>query len=507
MGESAPSSVHRVLIANRGECASRLIRAFNELGIETIAVFSDADRKSPYVDDATVSFHLGPSPATDSYLCSDKLIDAGRKLGATAVHPGWGFLSENPEFADTVEAEGWIFVGPTADHSRDLGDKVTARTLASEAGVPCTPAWSPEAESTGDAEIETWADKAAEIGFPVLVKAVSGGGGKGMRIVRDRDELTEAVPAAKREALSSFGDDRVFLEKFVEPARHIEVQILGDGAGDIAVIGDRECSLQRRHQKLIEEAPAANILDEIRTAIHDSARSLARSVKYRGAGTVEFLLDEQGHRFYFLEMNTRLQVEHPVTEEAFGVDLVHLQWQVATGDGIPAGTDARSPRAHSIEIRVNAEDPESGFIPSTGRLLDCEWPTGDGIRIDSGIERECSVTPHYDAMIAKIIATGSDRQEARQKLVTAIETTSISPVITSIPLGRDLIQSEAFDSCRFHTRSIENDWSDWSMPQVADEWLGMLAACASKVATPQGSRRGKTRPRGTCWNQVGGIWP
>lgn len=504
---SDTSSVHRILIANRGECASRLIRAFTELQLETIAVFSEADRDAPFVREATHSFHLGASPASESYLRIDRLIEAGRHLGATAIHPGWGFLSENPEFARAVEAEGWIFIGPTAEHARDLGDKVTARTLASKAGVPCTPAWSPEPDLSAEEESTAWNRKAQEIGYPVLVKAVSGGGGKGMRIVRDADELTEALPAARREALSSFNDDRVFLEKFVEPARHIEVQVLGDGKGEVAIIGDRECSLQRRHQKLVEEAPAANIRSEVRKAMQESARSLARSVDYRGAGTVEFLLDASGDHFYFLEMNTRLQVEHPVTEEAFGVDMVKLQWSVANGTGIPDGTDGRSPNAHSIEIRVNAEDPVAGFMPSTGRILDCVWPQGEGIRIDTGVESGSTVTPHYDAMIAKIIVTGSDREDATRKLVEAIEQTSISPLVTSIPLGRDLVLSRDFADCRFFTRSIEGDWSDWQMPEVPEEWTAILNACAQKVLSPTGSGRNKGRPRGTCWDQLQGVRP
>ena len=504
---SDPSSQHRILVANRGECATRLIRAFTGLGIETVAVFSDADRDARFVRSATHSFYLGASPANESYLLIDRIIEAGRQTGATAVHPGWGFLSENPDFARAVEAEGWIFIGPTAEHSRDLGDKVTARTLASSAGVPCTPAWSPEPSVAENDEQAQWLDKAHEIGFPVLVKAVSGGGGKGMRIVRDPSELEEALPSARREALASFNDDRVFLEKFVEPARHIEVQVLGDGQGEVAIIGDRECSLQRRHQKLVEEAPAANIRDEVREAMQEAARSLARSVDYRGAGTVEFLLDAPGEHFYFLEMNTRLQVEHPVTEEAFGVDMVQLQWQVASGAGIPEGTDGRSPQAHSIEIRVNAEDPVAGFMPSTGRILDCVWPRGSGVRIDSGVESGSTVTPHYDAMIAKIIVTGSDRKEATQKLVEAIETTAISPLKTSLPLGRDLVLAEKFEACQFYTRSIESDWSDWQLPEVPEEWAGILATCAQKVLSPPRSGRGKAKPRGTCWDQLQGVRP
>lgn len=328
-----------------------------------------------------------------------------------------------------------------------------------------------------------------------------------MRIVRDADELKEALPAARREALSSFNDDRVFLEKFVEPARHIEVQVLGDGMGEVAIIGDRECSLQRRHQKLVEEAPAANIRGEIREAMQEAARSLARSVDYRGAGTVEFLLDASGDHFYFLEMNTRLQVEHPVTEEVFGVDMVKLQWSVANGTGIPDGTDGRSPNAHSIEIRVNAEDPVAGFMPSTGRILDCVWPQGEGIRIDTGVESGSTVTPHYDAMIAKIIVTGPNREDATRKMVEAIEQTSISPLVTSIPLGRDLVLSREFADCQFYTRSIEGDWSDWQMPEVPSDWTPILAACAQKVLSPAGSGRNKRRPRGTCWDQLQGVRP
>ena len=381
----------------------------------------------------------------------DRLIEAGRHHGATAIHPGWGFLSENPEFARAAEAEGWIFIGPTAEHARDLGDKVTARTLASKAGVPCTPAWSPEPDLSAEEESTAWNRKAQEIGYPVLVKAVSGGGGKGMRIVRDADELTEALPAARREALSSFNDDRVFLEKFVEPARHIEVQVLGDGKGEVAIIGDRECSLQRRHQKLVEEAPAANIRGEIREAMQEAARSLARSVDYRGAGTVEFLYDAAKDSFFFLEMNTRVQVEHPVTEVQTGIDIVKEQlWIAFTGDTALKQSDI-DPRGHSIECRVNAENPALDFQPSPGTISVCHQPSGFRTRVDGSVFQGCKITPYYDSLIAKVICKGRNRTEAIQRTLRSLDEFVLEGITTTIDLHKKILKHKKFINSDFDT--------------------------------------------------------
>ena len=503
-------ATHRVLIANRGEAARRLIRTFRKLEVETIAVYSDADKGALFVEEADFSINIGAAPSNESYLRLDKLIEAGKERSATALHPGWGFLSENPDLATAVESEKWIFIGPTSEQARDLGDKVTARKLAEAAGVPCTPAWSPEKQEQGDAEpsLEDWTRQSEIIGYPLLVKAVSGGGGKGMRIVRDSSALKDAIHSARREALSSFNDDRLFLEKLIEPARHIEVQVVGDGFGDVAILGDRECSLQRRHQKLVEEAPAPHIEKDIRQLMHSAAKNLAISVNYRGAGTVEFLLDSSGENYYFLEMNTRLQVEHPVTEEAYGVDLVELQWLVAIGKKLPSNLDGKAPCAHSIEIRVNAENPSENFIPSTGRLLDCCWPSFEGIRVDSGIRSGDTVTPYYDAMLAKIIATGDSREQAKDRLIQAIDCTSISPLQTSISLGRDLLKSEEFSSGKFYTRMIETDWGEWCSPVIPESWETPLRAMAKKLLTTETkSRKSRQRRRGTCWDNLEGVLP
>jgi len=491
----------RVLVANRGEAASRIIRTLKRLSVETVAIHSEADRAAPFVGEADVAVEIGPAAASQSYLHLERIIEVGRKMQITALHPGWGFLSENPQLARRVEAEGWIYIGPTEQQATLLGDKTRARQIAEGAAVPCTP--SVAAPKDEIADDEHWSDALQELGTPLLIKAVSGGGGKGMRIVRDAKLLHESLEAARREALTSFGNDAVFVEKLIEPARHIEVQVLGDGCGEVAILGDRECTLQRRHQKLIEEAPAPAISAGVRQQMHDAARRLATEVSYRGAGTVEFLLD--GEDFYFLEMNTRLQVEHPVTEEVFGIDMVELQWQVATGAGIPDGTDHRKPHGHAIEVRVNAEDPGNRFLPSIGPLQLCIWPQMEKVRIDSGVVAGNRVTRHYDPMLAKIIAHGSDREEATATLVEAIERTLIAGVHTTLPLCRDLLISKDFDPGCAHTTRVEEAWSDWSPPHLDEQWCQVLRIAARQLLVPgDDDGEGVTG----CWHTLPGrMWP
>ncbi|MGE4620111.1 MAG: biotin carboxylase N-terminal domain-containing protein [Planctomycetota bacterium] len=496
----------RVLIANRGEAACRIIRTFSRLGIETIAVYSEADRKSLFVEAADHAYEIGPAVASQSYLDLDQIIAAGQELQANALHPGWGFLSENPQLAKAVEAQGWLYLGPTAQQAELMGDKTRARSLALTAKVPCTPCWVPP--SNLPANDPQWLAEAMTIGLPLLVKATSGGGGKGMRIVRDSKDLSTSIESARREAGASFADESVFLEKLIEPARHIEVQVIGDGNKQVAILGDRECSWQRRHQKLIEEAPAPELPIDLRHEIHQAARRLATSVQYRGVGTVEFLLDESGS-FYFLEMNTRLQVEHPVTEEIFGIDLVELQWLIASGAGLPPelvkkDTDGKTPRGHAIEIRVNAEDPAADFLPSIGVLTDCIWPQGEGIRVDSGVRLHDTITSHYDPMMAKIIAWGETREEAKTRLIEALDGTLISGVSTTIPFCRELLLSPEFSAIQVHTTLVEKKWSQWQPPQLEESWRSALRMVSNQLlgsSTPP-NKHGDLRI--DCWNTITG---
>ena len=494
----------RVLIANRGEAAQRIIRTLSRLGLETIAVYSEVDRNSMFVKAADHSMEIGPAPASHSYLQIDRIIAAGKALGADAIHPGWGFLSENSQFAREVEAQGWLYLGPTAQQTEQMGDKTSARSIALHVQVPCIPCWIPPADLPEDDPL--WKIEAEKIGTPLLIKATSGGGGKGMRIVRDLSALASDIESTRREAFASFADDRVFLEKLVEPARHIEVQVIGDGAGEVAILGDRECTWQRRHQKLIEEAPAPNLAEDLRTEMHESARQLAVEVQYRGVGTVEFLLDESGC-FYFLEMNTRLQVEHPVTEQVFGLDMVELQWLIASGAGLPSGLEERTPVGHCIEIRVNAEDPATDFLPSVGILTDCIWPQGAGIRIDTGVQRQDAITPHYDPMLAKIIAWGKTRSEAITRLVEAIDGTLIGGILTTIPLCRDLLLSDEFELSQGHTTLVEQKWNCWNAPQLDESWSVALRVVASRLLSSTAGGAGpdgEGTPRVDCWNTVAG---
>jgi 3-methylcrotonyl-CoA carboxylase alpha subunit len=420
--------IRSLLIANRGEIACRIVRTSRRLGVRTVAIYSDADRHALHVREADEAVHIGPSPARDSYLLGEKILAAARETGAEAIHPGYGFLSENADFAEAVEAAGLVWVGPKASSIRAMGLKDAAKKLMQEAGVPVTPGYLGE-----DQAPERLQREADAIGYPVLIKAVAGGGGKGMRRVNAASEFPDMLVSCKREAAASFGDDRVLIEKYIERPRHIEVQVFGDAHGNVVHLFERDCSLQRRHQKVIEEAPAPGMDEATRAAVCGAAVKAAQAVDYVGAGTVEFIADAseglRPNRIWFMEMNTRLQVEHPVTEEITGQDLVEWQLRVASGEPLPLRQDELAIRGHAIEARLYAEDPAHEFLPSTGRLD--HFVLGRGLRIDTGVEEGDRISPWYDPMIAKLIAFAPTRREAIDRLVEALEGVEVWPVRTN----------------------------------------------------------------------------
>jgi 3-methylcrotonyl-CoA carboxylase alpha subunit len=420
--------VKSLLIANRGEIACRVIRTARRMGVRTVAVFSDADRKALHVREADEAVHIGPSPARESYLIGEKIIAAAQATGAEAIHPGYGFLSENADFAQAVIDAGLIWVGPRPDSIRAMGLKDAAKTLMMKAGVPVTPGYL--GEDQDPARLQAEADA---IGYPVLIKAVAGGGGKGMRKVSASAEFQEMLASCKREAAASFGDDRVLIEKYVERPRHIEVQVFGDSHGNVVHLFERDCSLQRRHQKVIEEAPAPGMDEATRSAVCEAAVKAARAVDYVGAGTIEFIADAseglKADRIWFMEMNTRLQVEHPVTEAITGQDLVEWQLRVASGEALPLPQVQLAINGWAMEARLYAEDPAHEFLPSTGRLD--HFQLGRGIRVDTGVEEGDRISPYYDPMIAKLIARGATREEAIDRLVDALEQVEVWPVRTN----------------------------------------------------------------------------
>lgn len=417
-----------VLVANRGEIARRVFATARSLGIETVAVFSEADKDAAHVRDADKAVKIGPAAARDSYLKGDRVIAAAQAAGAEAIHPGYGFLSENAAFAEAVMAAGLIWIGPPPSAIRAMGLKDAAKSLMAKAGVPVTPGYLGEDQSA-----KTLAKEAARIGFPVLIKAVAGGGGKGMRLVESAADFEAALASCQREAAASFGDDRVLLETYVTRPRHIEVQVFGDRHGNVVHLYERDCSLQRRHQKVIEEAPAPGMSEQARAAVTDAAVKAARAVGYVGAGTVEFIADAsaglRGDRIWFMEMNTRLQVEHPVTEMVTGQDLVEWQFRVAAGEPLPLRQDQIELRGHAIEARLYAENPATGFLPSIGRLDSFSLPTS--VRVDTGVDEGDSITPFYDPMIAKLIAHGDDRDQAVAALAEACGEVEVFPVKTN----------------------------------------------------------------------------
>jgi acetyl/propionyl-CoA carboxylase alpha subunit len=445
------------MVANRGEIARRVFRSCKKLGIETVAVFSDPDRDLPFVREADVAVRLGPAAASESYLNVPKLLDAAKRAGADAIHPGYGFLAENAAFAQACEDAGLVWVGPTPASISAMGKKREAKEIARNAGVPVIPGY-----DGADQDPKVLAREAERVGFPVLLKPSAGGGGKGMRIVRQASELEAAIAGSKREAQSSFGDDTLLVEKYVERPRHIEIQILGDQHGNLAHLYERECSVQRRHQKIVEESPSTAVSEELREKIGNAALALGKAIAYESAGTVEFILAPDG-AFYFLEVNTRIQVEHPVTEELLGgIDLVEEQIRVACGEVRKLASLPRSGAV--IEVRLYAEDPASGFLPQSGRLSDYWFDPSDDVRIESGVERGSEVSIHYDPMLAKIIARGRDRTEAIRKLRSALVHASVQGLATNRDFLIAVLDDEDFRAGATHTHFVDDRFGAWTPP-------------------------------------------
>ncbi len=438
----------KVLIANRGEIALRVIRACRELGVQTVAVYSEADRESLHVRFADDDVCIGPPPSRDSYLRIPRLIAAAEITGADAIHPGYGFLAENAEFAETCAASGITFIGPTPDQIRVMGDKASARRAMSAVGVPIVPGTPGPVEDVDEA-----LGFAKDIGFPVIIKAAAGGGGKGMRVARDADDFARSFQLARSEALSAFGNGDVYVEKFLERPRHVEFQVLGDSKGHVIHLGERDCSVQRRHQKLIEEAPCPVMTDDLRERMGEAAVRGAQAINYVGAGTVEMLLDTDGS-FYFMEMNTRIQVEHPVTEMLTGVDLVKEQIRVAAGEELTV-TSLPMLRGHVIECRVNAEDPARNFQPSPGRIDAFHPPGGPGVRVDTHVYTGYTVPPYYDSLLAKLIVQGRNRAEAVRRMQIALESFVVEGVTTTIPFLARVMQHPNFMAGDVHTKFLE----------------------------------------------------
>ena len=477
----------RVLIANRGEIALRVVRACRELGIESVAVYSEVDRYSPHVLAADHAVLLGPAPASESYLVVERLLEAARVTECDAVHPGYGFLAERAHFARAVEEAGLIFVGPTADAIDAMGDKTRARQAMLAADVPVVPGTT-EALSDADAAVAT----AEEIGFPVMLKAAAGGGGKGMRVVREPDGVTAAFEAASREARASFGDGSVYMEKFLDGPRHIEIQVLADAHGNTVHLGERECSIQRRHQKMIEEAPSPVVEPEMRERMGAAAVAAAEAVGYRNAGTVEFLY--QDGEFYFLEMNTRIQVEHPVTELVTGVDLVQWQLRVAAGEALDFEQSDVSWTGHAIECRITSEDPANSFLPSTGRIELLHVPGGPGVRWDGGVQEGDEVSLHYDPMLAKLIVHAPTRPLAIERMARALEELTVVGVETSAPFHRRVLREADFRQGRLDIRYLE--MHPELMESDADATtLRAVALAAALLADEERERHAVTRIR------------
>jgi 3-methylcrotonyl-CoA carboxylase alpha subunit len=475
----------KILIANRGEIANRILRACKELGVRTVAVYSDADQHSLHVQLADEAIHIGPASPKESYLNADVLIRAARASQAEAIHPGYGFLSENASFAGMVESAKLTFIGPSADSIRAMGDKAESKVLMKKAGVPTVPGYEGlEAEAD-------FKNAAQHIGYPVLVKAAAGGGGKGMRVVNNENELGESIESAHREALNAFGDERLLIEKYLPHAHHIEFQIFGDQHGHLVHLFERECSVQRRHQKIIEETPSPILTPELRAQMGEAAVKAAKAVNYYNAGTIEFIFDPDtltlrpgsGQAFYFLEMNTRLQVEHPVTELTTSLDLVQWQIRVAAGEHFPYQQDQLYQRGHAIECRVYAEDPANGFLPSTGKLLQYIEPRGPGIRVDSGFTAGSEVTHFYDPLLAKLIVHAENREIAIQRMRAALREFVVHGVITNIDFMQAVLAHEDFKNGQVTTRWVETTLeSDSLLSNMREQAPALQSLIAAALA-------------------------
>src|SRR3989440_1206994 len=454
--------MRKVLIANRGEIAVRVIRACRDAGLGSVAVYADSDRDAPHVRLADEAYALGGDSAADTYLRIDKLIDVAAKSGADAVHPGYGFLAENAEFAQAVLDAGLTWIGPTPQAIRDLGDKVTARHIAQRAGAPLVPGTAEPVAEAG--EIVAFA---REHGLPVAIKAAFGGGGRGLKVARTVEEIPALFESATREAVAAFGRGECFVERYLDRPRHVEAQVLADTYGNVVVMGTRDCSLQRRHQKLVEEAPAPFLTDGQRSRIHDSAKAICREAGYHGAGRVEYLVGADG-TVSFLEVNPGLQVEHPVTEETAGIDLVREQFRIAAGERLRFTADPQ-PRGHAIEFRINGEDPGRGFLPAPGTVTGLRWPAGPGVRVDTGIESGSVIGGNFDSLLAKVIVYGETRTEALERARRALDETVVDGMATALPFHRAVIRDPAFTSEPFtvHTRWIGTEWSGVATPHAA----------------------------------------
>ncbi|MCC6772804.1 MAG: acetyl-CoA carboxylase biotin carboxylase subunit [Gemmatimonadaceae bacterium] len=445
---------NKLLIANRGEIALRIVRACQELGVRSVAVYSDADAQAPHVREADEAVHIGPAPSSESYLKGDRIVEVAKQVGAEAIHPGYGFLSEREWFARLVRDSGLVFIGPPAEAIARMGSKIAARQLVIAAGVPVVPGTTEPLRDAAEA-----AEVAERFGYPVLLKAAAGGGGKGMRVVREARELASSLDAARREALNAFGDDAVYVEKYIEGPRHVEIQVLADQHGTVLSLGERECSVQRRHQKMIEEAPSVAVSPDLRRRMGETAVAAARAAGYVNAGTCEFLLDKNGE-FYFLEMNTRLQVEHPVTEFVTGIDIVQWQIRIAAGERLPFPADM-TPRGWAIECRITSEDPANGFLPSTGRIEYLHVPSGPGVRWDGGVAAGTTVGLSYDPMLAKLIVWGATRDDAVARMHRALTELTIVGVETS----REF-HLRVMEDADFRRGDIEIQWLERRLPEL-----------------------------------------
>jgi acetyl-CoA carboxylase biotin carboxylase subunit len=491
----------KILIANRGEIASRVARTCQEMSIATVAVYSEADLSSPHLHTADEAVCIGPAQASESYLNIEALLAAAQQTGAEAIHPGYGFLSENATFAQRVEAAGLTFIGPSVESLSSVGNKIFARQTVSKLGVPVIPAL--EEPSTDPAVLR---EQVKALGYPLLIKAAAGGGGKGMRIVRNEDDLIDAVAAAQREAAAAFSEGTIYIERYLEEPHHVEVQLLGDQHGTLVHLGERECSIQRRYQKILEETPSPNISEQLRSEMVQTALSVARAAGYYNAGTVEFIVDNQG-RFYFLEVNARLQVEHPISEWVTGLDLVREQIWIAAGEPLGFSQGDVHNQGHAFECRLYAEDPAKGFLPAPGKVLAWNAPAGPGVRVDAGVELQTEVSVYYDPLIAKLSTWGQDREQARRRMQAALRQCVVLGPTTNGPFLLDLLAHPAFIAGQTHTGFLSQHFPDWQ-PQ-GTEYLP-LAALAAALGQSHRNQSAQTdvaidRPNvPTPWNQLGG---
>ncbi|MDP1861898.1 MAG: acetyl-CoA carboxylase biotin carboxylase subunit [Gemmatimonadaceae bacterium] len=474
----------KILVANRGEIALRIIRACQELGIKSVAVYSDADAQAPHVREADEAVNIGPAASSESYLRGDRIVQAALDVGAQAIHPGYGFLSEREWFARLVRDSGLVFIGPPAEAIAAMGSKTAARQLALAAGVPVVPGTTEGLIDAAEAAVI-----AQRFGYPILLKASAGGGGKGMRVVRDASDLSAALDSARREAKNAFGDDAVYVEKYIDGPRHVEIQILADQHGTVLSLGERECSVQRRHQKMIEEAPSVAVSPELRRRMGETAVAAARAAGYVNAGTCEFLLDRDGS-FYFLEMNTRLQVEHPVTELVTGIDIVQWQIRIAAGERLPFPADL-TPRGWAIECRITSEDPANGFLPSTGRIEYLHLPAGPGVRWDGGIEAGSSIGLHYDPLLAKLIVWGADRAQAIARMHRALRELTIVGIETSREFHLRVMEDE-----EFRRGEIDIQWLERRLPSLSRARAPTAGVRAAAIAAALLADRDRQSRRG-----------